>query len=214
MVKVKICGITNEEDARLAIQCGADYVGFIFAPSKRSIIKETAMRIMQATDPFRSYVGVFLNGKKKEIEETCAYTGISILQFHGEETPAFCNYFLNRGYQVIKVIRVSNGASLDAVRAYEKVQYFLLDTYTPAAYGGTGEPFDWSLLARLEAFRDKYFFISGGLDDRNVATLFSVFKPYGVDASSKLEKEAGIKDPARMKAFISAVRKGDAHGTR
>ena len=203
MVNVKVCGVTNKEDAECAVSNGADYIGFIFAPSKRKIIKETALRIKKEIPDFDRYVGVFLNGKKKEIEEICEFAGIRIIQLHGDETPAFCNYFINRGYNVIKVFRVRDQRSFDAVRQYDKVDAFLFDTYKTGQYGGTGEAFDWSIIKRIPFVQGRDFFISGGLDQTNVSRVVSSLKPFGVDASSKLEIRPGYKDHEKVREFIA-----------
>ncbi|MBU1862579.1 MAG: phosphoribosylanthranilate isomerase [Candidatus Omnitrophica bacterium] len=205
MTKVKICGITNADDAQFAISCGADYVGLIFAPSKRRIIKETAMRILKKTKNFNTYVGVFLNGRKKEIEEICSSVGIRIVQFHGEETPAFCNYFINRGYDVIKAFRIKNIDSFDAVRQYEKVTKFLFDTFSIEEHGGTGKVFDWSLVKKIDFLKDRDVFISGGISADNAFEVIRALNPYAIDASSQLEIKPGVKDKGKVKQLIEAV---------
>lgn len=203
MTKVKVCGVTNENDANLAIKAGADYIGLIFASSKRKIIRETAKRIIDnASDGFCNFVGVFMDGKKKEIEETCNYAGIKIIQFHGDETPAFCNYFVNRNFQVIKVIRVMDSTSLKNVSLYEKVEFFLFDTYSHIQKGGTGRVFDWNILKNNDFLSEKNIFVSGGLDSTNVEKAISLLNPYGVDASSCLEKNTGYKDKGKLVDFI------------
>jgi phosphoribosylanthranilate isomerase len=202
MTKVKVCGITNENDARNAIESGADYIGFIFAPSKRKIIKETAVRIIKAFPEYKNFVGVFLNGKKKEIEDICEYSGIRLLQLHGDETPAFCNYFVNREYKVIKVFRVKGHESFTQVALYEKVYAYLFDTYRDYEYGGTGETFDWSLIKKIPQLEGRKYFISGGLDALNVRDVVASLNPYGVDASSKLERQPGFKDHLKVEQFI------------
>ena len=146
MVKVKVCGITNLDDARCAIDAGADYVGLIFAQSSRSVIKGVAKKITDAHPDFHNWVGVFMNGKKREIEAILDGLPINILQFHGQETPAFCNYFIKRGYSVIKSLPVSeHGLVLDP-KDYPQVNYFLLDSVVEGKSGGTGQPFLWSAI--------------------------------------------------------------------
>ena len=206
MTKIKICGITNVDDAQHAISCGVDYMGLIFAPSPRQIIKETAARIIKSTPDFTQYVGVFLNAKKKHIEDICAHTHIRILQFHGEETPAFCNYFIKRGFNVIKVFRIKNKTSLASVEEFNKVDTIFFDTYVNEKRGGTGEVFDWSLIAGSHISTNKRVFISGGLDSNNVREVIAIAHPYAVDASSKLEMKVGIKDKLKVKQFIDSVK--------
>ena len=212
MTKVKICGITNAEDAKVAISAGADYVGLIFGPSKRQIIKETAQRIVTSTPDFKNYVGVFLNGKKKQIEEISAATNIRVLQLHGEETPAFCNYFINRGFDVIKVFCVKDAHSLANIEQYDKVNAFFFDSFSAKERGGTGRTFDWTLLAKNSFLQNRKVFISGGLDHGNVCDVIKVLHPYAVDASSRLEKSVGIKDSEKVHKFIKAVHRCDDHG--
>jgi phosphoribosylanthranilate isomerase len=206
MTHVKICGMTNKDDVAYALACGADYIGLIFAPSKRKIIKETALRILDSTPDFTNYVGVFLNGKKKEIEEICDFTGIRIIQLHGDETPAFCNYFKNRGYVIIKAFRIKNKASFAPVAHYDKVDYFLFDTYVTGHYGGTGESFDWSVLTEIKSLKNKKYFVSGGLDASNLRDLLSEVEPFGVDASSRLETSPGKKDHQKIKDFFRVIK--------
>ncbi len=205
-VKVKICGVTNPEDAEFAISEGVDYVGLIFAKSRRKIIKETAKRITETVPSFENWVGVFLNQKKKEIEDICNYAGIKIIQLHGDETPAFCNYFVNRGIKVIKAVHIKDKSYIDVIKRYNKRIKFLFDTFKAGEYGGTGKPFDWKLLLDEGIVKEKDFFLSGGLDENNVVEALKLVSPYGVDASSRLEAEVGIKDKAKVKAFIRAVK--------
>jgi phosphoribosylanthranilate isomerase len=207
MTKIKICGITNVDDARCAIENGADYVGLIFAPSRRCVIKGNAKMIVDAHKDFTGWVGVFLNGKKKEIEELLQGLPIKILQFHGDETPAFCNYFINRGYSVIKTVPVKgNSIGLDP-RDYDKVPYFLFDSVVNGQSGGTGMPFSWSVIdtLNLREFVPKII-LSGGLAPDNVSAAIKQVAPYAVDASSRLEKEPGLKDHKLIKDFITAAR--------
>lgn len=205
MTKVKICGITNVDNARFAISCGVDYLGFIFAPSPRKIIKETAARIMKETPDFNNYVGVFLNAKKKHVEEICSYARLRIVQFHGEETPAFCNYFIKRGLDVIKVFHVKDKDSFSKIEQYNKIGMIFFDTYSEDANGGTGKIFNWSLINKIDILKNKKVFVSGGLDSKNVCELIELVHPYAVDASSKLESKVGIKDNNKVKDFIDIV---------
>ncbi len=206
MTKIKICGITNPEDAKYAVLFGVDYCGLIFAPSPRQIIKETALRIIKETPNFSNYVGVFLNQKKKFIEEICSYANIKIVQLHGDETPAFCNYFIKRGYDVIKVFRVKDKQTLSEIKRYNKVNLILFDTYSDIQYGGTGNVFDWSILKDSMELKNKKIIVSGGVCSENVKKLIDMVNPYAVDASSKLESETGNKDKTKVKEFIEIVK--------
>ena len=212
MTKVKICGITNADDATVAISAGADYVGLIFGTSKRQIIKETAQRILSSTPNFNNYVGVFLNGKKKQVENICSTTNIRILQFHGDETPAFCNYFINRGFEVIKVFRVKGAESLVNIEQYDKVSAYFFDSYSAHEHGGTGRTFDWLLLRENNFLRNRKVFVSGGLDQNNVSEVIKTLHPYAVDASSRLENSVGIKDSEKISDFIRTVKRCDGNG--
>ncbi len=207
MTKIKICGITNVEDARCAIENGADYVGLIFAPSRRCVIKGAAKMITDANQGFSAWVGVFMNGKKKLIEEFLQGLPINILQFHGDETPAFCNYFINRGYTVIKTIPVKGDRLGLDPRAYDKVPYFLFDSVVDGKSGGTGVPFPWAIIDTLglREFSSRMV-LSGGLAPENVGAAIKQVAPYAVDASSCLEKSPGIKDHQLIKDFIIAAR--------
>lgn len=204
--KIKICGVTNVDDARVAIENGAQYVGLIFAPSKRRIIKETALRIIEAFPEFTNFVAVFLNGKKRDIETICAFCGIKIIQFHGEESPAFCNYFKRRGYTVFKAFRIKDESSFSTVAEYDRVDAYLFDTYVVNQHGGTGVPFDWTLLRNVPFLEGKEVFISGGLDEGNVGEVVRLYPLCNVDASSCLEESPGKKDHDKVLRFIASVR--------
>lgn len=211
MTHIKICGMTNEKDVNHAIACGANFIGLIFAASKRKIIKETARRIITSTPGFSNYVGVFLNGKKREIEDICEYTGLRIIQLHGDETPAFCNYFKNRGFSIIKAFRIKDKSSFDLVTQYDKVDYYLFDTYHNGQYGGTGQTFDWTIINSVPSLNNKKYFVSGGLDAENVKTLLATIRPFGVDSSSRLESKPGQKEPHKIKDFCHTVKKVVTH---
>lgn len=211
MTKIKICGITNIDDARCAIESGTDYLGLIFAPSKRCLIKGQAKIITDTFPDFTNWVGVFMNGKKKEIEALLAGLPIRVVQFHGKETPAFCNYFVKRGYTVIKTIPVMNGALLLEPARYDRVQYFLFDSVVQGQCGGTGVPFLWDAVnsAGIDCVAEKVI-LSGGLSPENVAAAIAKVTPAMVDASSALEKEVRVKDHSLVQEFIRVVRAGGA----
>ncbi len=205
MTKVKICANTNPEDAKLAIELGADYLGFIFAESKRRINIPTAREIMGALPQFRNFVAVFSNQPKKEVEATAGELGIKILQFHGEETALYCESFANRGFEVIKTFRIKDAMSLKRLDEYN-VSAFLFDTFSKEEGGGTGVPFDWNLIEDRPFVHEKLF-LAGGLNIQNLQTAIDKIRPFAVDVASGVEKQPGKKDPALLEQFIRIAKK-------
>ncbi len=203
MTRIKICGNTSLEDAKLAAGLGADYLGLIFAESKRKITTEKAREIIQAMPIFKNFVGVFMNQPKKDVETIAKETGIRILQFHGDETSLYCHYFMEQGYQVIKTFRIKDAMSLKRLDEYN-VTSFLFDTYSKDEGGGTGTTFDWSLVCDRPHVCDKLF-LAGGLNSENVMTAIAQVNPYAVDVASGVEKSPGVKDPAKLALFIQKV---------
>ncbi|MGD0016470.1 MAG: phosphoribosylanthranilate isomerase [Verrucomicrobiia bacterium] len=199
-VKIKICGITNLDDARLAAELGADALGFVFYPkSLRRVTLEQAASICKALPPFVATVGVFVNATQREIESALAPrgAGLTILQFHGDESPEFCRKFAAR---TIKAIRVQDEDSLRAAAEYD-VDALLLDTYTEAERGGTGSTFDWSIAVRAKEI-GLPIILSGGLTTANIHEAIRKVRPYAVDVSSGVESEPGRKDPEKLRRFI------------
>ena len=200
-VRIKICGITNEEDALIAAKLGADAIGFIFAPSPRQIAPERAKEIVGILPPLVQTVGVFVDEEPEKVARAASFCHLDVLQFHGRESPAYCRRFDSR---VIKGVRMRSREDLDAFAEYsEVVDGFLLDTYVPNQHGGTGQTFDWSLA--LEAKKYGRVILAGGLNPENVAAAIERVKPYAVDASSGLEKKPGIKDHGKMARFMENV---------
>jgi phosphoribosylanthranilate isomerase len=197
-VRVKICGITNPEDALAAVDFGADALGFLFfQESPRYISGDHAASIIRQLPPFITTVGVFVNEKPEQIQNIVLRTGIDAIQLHGDEPPALCT--LSR--RVIKAIRVKSLESLDPLIGYQgKVSAFLLDTYTSDAFGGTGRIFNWDIASYAKQFGR--IILAGGLTPDNVAEAVRQVTPYGVDVSSGVESQKGKKDHAAMKAFI------------
>jgi phosphoribosylanthranilate isomerase len=209
MSLVKICGNTNPADAQLAAQLGADYLGLIFAESKRKIDVSTAKLIIQSMPEFHNFVGVFVNHPKHDVEAILQETGIKILQLHGDETALYCQHFMDKGFKVIKTFRVKDAMSLKRIDEYD-VTAFLLDTYKTDAAGGTGKTFDWELIGHDEHrpfFHDKLF-LAGGLNITNLAAAIQKLAPYAVDVASGVEKEPGKKDPALLEEFIRIAKEG------
>jgi phosphoribosylanthranilate isomerase len=207
MVRVKICGITNIEDARLAVRAGADALGFVFAPSPRRVSPETAAGIIASLPPLVSAVGVFVNERPARIREIAAACRLGWIQFHGDEGPEECAEF---GGRAIKAVRVKDAESLRGLDRY-RVGAILLDSHVPGARGGTGTVFAWDLTA-VAASAGKPIILSGGLTVENVARAIAAAMPYAVDVSSGVESEPGRKDPALMEEFVrraKGVRAGD-----
>lgn len=195
--RVKICGITNAEDAMAAVQAGADALGFVFYEgSPRHVFPETVREIINGLPPFVSTVGVFVNAPPAEIEETLRITGIDIVQLHGEEPPEECDLLPVR---VIKAFRVRDFTDLEVLQKY-RVSAFLLDAYDPDAPGGTGRSFNWEIA--VEAKRYGRVILAGGLNPGNVADAIRKVIPYAVDVSSGVEVEKGKKDPEKVREFI------------
>ena len=201
MTRVKICGNNNYEQAQLAVDLGADYLGFIFASSsKRVITIEKAEEILLKLGGFKNTVGVFCNQPKKEVERIAQRIGFKFLQFHGEETALYCDSFMQKGYQVIKTFHVKDAMSLKRIDEYN-VSAFLFDTYSHSEKGGTGIPFDWSIIEDRPYVHDKLF-LAGGLNPVNVAQAIEKVHPFAVDVASGVESSPGTKDPQLLRTFI------------
>jgi phosphoribosylanthranilate isomerase len=202
-VKVKVCGTTRLKDALLAVECGADAIGFIFyKKSPRYVTAKTVKDISAKLPPFVNRVGVFVNETAERINRIADRCGLDAVQLHGDESPALCKKIKCR---VIKAVRVKDAASLKSMSRYE-VDGFLLDTYKEDQWGGTGKVFDWELAVRAKKYGP--VIIAGGLNPRNVKVAIKKVEPYGVDVSSGVEQSPGKKDPGKVKAFLKAVRQG------
>ncbi len=204
-VKVKICGITNLPDAMAATEAGADALGFMFYDkSPRAISIESAATLIRQLPPFVMKVGVFVNASEDLVVRAIRECGLSLLQFHGDETPEYCLQF---GLMSMKAFRIRDAASLQALLGYH-TDAWLLDAYSPDRAGGTGETFNWDLA--LEA-RDwgRPIFLAGGLTPENVAEAVRHARPYAVDVSSGVETTPGKKDHAKLRAFIQAAKSVD-----
>lgn len=201
--KIKICGITNVDDALAAVELGADALGFIFyAKSPRSITVAKAADICNALPPFVAKVGVFVDELEYEIEKALQDCLLTVLQFHGEEPPGFCQKFAAKS---IKAIRVKDESSLHAAAEYD-VDALLLDTYTDGQQGGTGRAFDWSLAVQARKMLTPPIILSGGLTPENVSAAIRQVQPYGVDVSSGVESSPGRKDREKLRRFFEACR--------
>jgi phosphoribosylanthranilate isomerase len=202
MIKIKICGITNLDDAMAAAEYGADALGFNFyKKSPRYIEPEKAAEIIYQLPPFVLPVGVFVNEHEKRVREIQSLTGIQVLQFHGDESPEFCERFESR---VIKAFQVKDKESFHSLAHY-KVGAFLLDSYKDGLKGGTGVAFNWHLAVVAKSFGR--IILAGGLNPDNVVEAAKLVQPYAVDVAGGVEKEKGIKDHAKLKKFIVEVRR-------
>jgi len=200
--RVKICGITNLADAQAAVAAGADALGLMFYDqSPRHISLKTAADISRALPPFIIRVGVFVNPAKELVSRAIAGCSLGLLQFHGDEPPEFCTQF---GLMSMKAFRIRNAGSLAELPKYP-TDAWLLDAYAPEIRGGTGEKFNWDLAVEAQKF-GKPIFLAGGLTPANVAAAVRKVRPFGVDVSSGVESSPGKKDPAKVKAFIQAVK--------
>ncbi len=211
MVHIKICGITNLEDARLAADLGARALGFIFYPkSPRAVTPEAARQIIAQLPPFVLSVGVFVNEPAAMVLEVAEMVRLDWLQLHGEEPPDYC-LFLNRN--VMKAIRVKDRDSLVQMEPYQgRVRAFLLDTYAAGQKGGTGQSFDWSLAKQAQAYGPVV--LAGGLKPDNVAAAIQQASPQAVDVASGVEAAPGKKDPEKLRAFCRAVQALEPEGHR
>lgn len=197
MVRVKICGITNREDALAAVEAGADALGFVFAEqSPRCVSPQKAAAIIAELPPFVQTVGLFVDAEPDRINWVADFCGLDLVQLHGDEDPDECAEIRRR---VIKAFRVKDASTLATLGRY-KVAGYLLDAWSPDAHGGTGTKFDWTLLRGIS--RDCPIILAGGLAPDNVGEAVSLVKPYGVDVSTGVESSPGRKDPEKVKLFI------------
>ena len=205
MTLVKICGITNLEDALSAVEADADLLGFNFyRPSPRYIEPAAAAAIIQGLPQSVVTAGVFVNEALDTIEEVAARSGVSVLQLHGDESPEYCQALRSSGRHVIKVFRSGADFSLETVAAYD-VPMIMLDAADAKLRGGTGKVGDWSQ-AHDTRTRFPTMFLAGGLSPENVSAAIEEVRPFGVDACSALESSPGKKDHARVREFVAAVR--------
>jgi len=202
--RVKICGITSQRDAAAACSAGADAIGLVFySRSPRHVSIELASAIALAVPPFVSRVALFKDASTEEVEAVLACVEIDLLQFHGSEDPAYCRSF---GRPYIKALGLKGVADIaaaiaDGERDYTEARALLLDGHAPGEAGGSGESLDWSSLART----DKPLILAGGLDPDNVRRAIELARPYAVDVSSGVEASPGIKDAAKINAFLREV---------
>ncbi|MBQ1837705.1 MAG: phosphoribosylanthranilate isomerase [Neisseriaceae bacterium] len=201
-IRTKICGITNIEDALCAAENGADAIGLVFfAKSPRCVSIETAQKIVEKLPAFVSVVGLFVNQSADFIQEIISAVPLDYLQFHGDETPEFCEQF-NRPY--IKAIRVHSEDDIQAaLNSYKTARALLFDAYHPNTYGGTGDAFDWTMLPEKI---NRSWILAGGLNPDNVIAAISQTNAVAIDLSSGVEKDKGIKDHNKIKQLMHNVK--------
>jgi phosphoribosylanthranilate isomerase len=207
--RVKICGITQSRDAKLAAELGVDAIGLVFyRKSPRGITPQQAVGIIESTTPFVSIVGLFLNPEPAYVRKVLETVPLDLLQFHGNERSQDCDAY---GKPYVKAVPM--GVALDELEytaAYDNAAGFLLDSHAPGGAGGSGATFDWN---RKPVKLNKPLILAGGLNDKNVGEAIRKLSPYAVDVSSGVERGKGIKDAAKMAAFIQEVHRVDCKRT-
>lgn len=203
--RIKICGLREPAHARLAAEHGADAVGLVFHPaSPRFVDVERAAEIARALPPFVWAVGLFVNAAEAEIRRTLERVPLDLLQFHGDETPEQCERY---GRPYLRAVRMEEGVDLvECAHRFSRAKALLLDAHVPGEPGGTGRSFDWG---RIPRHLPLPIVLSGGLDPGNVGRAIREVQPWAVDVSSGVEGERGVKDPARIAAFIRSVQSED-----
>ena len=200
VVKVKICGITNIEDATAAMDMGADILGFNFYPkSKRYIPLDKAVKIINKLPTFVDIAGLFVNPTYDEVRKVTGSGILNWIQLHGDETPEFCESVSNLGPKIIKAVRVRDAEDIASTQKYF-VDAMLLDAYDVKKYGGTGKVFDWSLVKNMQ----QRFFLAGGITPENAAQAIEL-GAYGIDLCSGVESEPGRKDHEKMRQLFKNI---------
>lgn len=203
--RVKICGITRKQDVLSAVNAGADALGFVlYEPSPRYVTPEAARELVSAVPPFVSATGLFVNPAAEFVEKVLSQVPLDLLQFHGDETPEFCDSF---GVRWIKAVRVRESADIeDAFERYHSASGLLVDAWDPQKYGGTGQSFNWSL---IPSRRPLPVILAGGLASDNVSRAVAQVRPWAVDVSGGVESSKGIKDVEKVTDFINEVHRVD-----
>ena len=202
-VKVKVCGMTSLKDALVAVEGGADAVGFIFyKKSPRSVTMKTVREIVLELPPFVDTVGVFVDETAEQINKIADYCNLDIIQLHGDESPTYCKKIRRK---VIKAFRIKDMQSVKKLSSFQ-VSGFLLDTFSENLHGGTGKVFDWNLALPAKKFGP--VIMAGGLTPNNVQQAVRQIRPYGVDVCSGVESEPGIKDHKKVRAFLKNANAG------
>lgn len=207
MVKVKICGITRTDDARSAVEAGADFIGVNFyPPSPRYLEPDAAARLVREVGKQVKWVGVFVNEQPETVRGIAARVGLDLAQLHGEEGPEFCR---SLDLPVVKAFRIRSADDLAGLGDFPS-DYVLLDRYSPG-YGGSGLTFDWRLLEKKNLPRRRLF-LAGGLTPDNVADAVRAVRPFAVDVASGVESEPGVKDRTKLEMFIRNCRAAGGEG--
>ncbi|WP_372971269.1 phosphoribosylanthranilate isomerase [Marinobacter sp.] len=203
--RVKICGVTRKQDAVAAAWAGADAIGFVFyEPSPRYVTPDAARDLVNALPAFVSATGLFVNPEAQFVESVLSQVPLDLLQFHGDETPEFCDSF---GMRWIKAVRVRQSSDIaDAFRDYCHASGLLVDAWDPDKYGGTGQAFNWSLIPES---RPLPLILAGGLASDNVSRAVAQVRPWAVDVSGGVERSKGIKDVEKITDFINEVHRVD-----
>ena len=202
MIRIKICGICDLESARTAVEAGADLIGFHFCDSDRRVSPEEAKAIVDELPVRPRIVGVFIDQHPDEVRRIAEHVDLDLLQLHGSEAPGF-----EAGRPVMKVLKVREGEVPGAGRWPDPI---MLDTWSADQRGGTGRTWDWEVARGL--VKSRRVFIAGGLQPGNVGKVVSELRPYGVDVSSGVESRVRVKDPAKVRAFVHAVRIAETLG--
>jgi len=202
MVKIKICGITNMDDALFAARSGADYLGFVFAKSKRRVTPLSAKKIIQKLPKRIKTVGVFVNEDHRKINAIAKYCKLDIVQLHGDERPVLIKKIKP---DVIKAFRIKSMKDIGSIKKYKNVYAVLLDSYVKGRRGGTGEKFNWDIAKNVVGAGIKVF-LAGGVSPNNVKKAIKYVKPFAVDSSSCLERSIGVKDHKKVRALIRKAR--------
>ncbi len=206
MVKVKICGISNYQDAAMAVHLGVDAIGFIFAPSPRQITPEKAREIIRAIPPHLKTVGVFVNERPDTVRRIRGFCGLDLIQFHGDESPEVCGDFMPH---TIKAFRIRDRSVLQTIKPYYgKIKAMLFDSYDEKTMGGTGKTFDWSTAVTGKALGVPII-LSGGLKPSNIVSAISKINPFAVDVNSGIEERPGKKDHLLMKELMENIRNAE-----
>ncbi|MDD2774636.1 MAG: phosphoribosylanthranilate isomerase [Gallionella sp.] len=205
MTRIKICGITRLVDLQSVAHHGADAIGLVFyPPSPRNVSIDQAVELLVHLPPFVTVVGLFVNANAETVREVLSRVNLDVLQFHGDESPEYCEQF---GKPYLKAIRVKAGVDLQqCATRFHRAQGLLLDAYVEGIPGGTGASFDWGLIPKDLPLP---IILSGGLDGENVAAAIQQVQPYAVDVSSGVEASKGIKDEAKVTSFIHEIHKTD-----
>ena len=209
MVKVKVCGITNAQDAFMAVELGVDILGFIFASSPRRVNPEKARKIISLLPPFVLTVGVFVNEEQTIMRRIKSFCGLDLVQLHGDEPPDVCREFMPHA---IKVFRIIDKSCLGCIKQYAgKVKALLLDTYSEKSRGGTGTTFDWDLAVKSKEPGIPVI-LSGGLTPSNIEEAVTTVNPYAVDVNSGVEERSGKKSPILLERLMEKISRIDTGG--